>query len=114
MVTTLSPNASDTPTRPIPTCGKPAAITALPHPANVSQKVPMASAAYFFLSMFRSPGLILDGEAKNGSLKVANSRNRAIRADFRRFECLYLAVKCLGSWTFQHLIDTGARLGYMG
>src|SRR3954466_14145087 len=53
MVTTLSPNARETPTRPIPNCGKPAAITALPQPANVSQKVPMASAAYFFISMCR-------------------------------------------------------------
>src|SRR5262245_9141812 len=55
MVTTLRPNARETPTRPIPTCGKPAAITALPHPANVSQKVPMASAAYFFISIDVSP-----------------------------------------------------------
>ena len=29
------PNASDTPTRPIPTCGNPAAITALPQPAKI-------------------------------------------------------------------------------
>src|SRR3954467_229685 len=53
MVTTLSPNARETPPRPMPTCGKPAAITALPQPANVSQKVPIASAAYFFISMCR-------------------------------------------------------------
>src|SRR5260370_19022967 len=57
MVTTLSPNASDTPTRPIPTCGKPAAITALPHPPNVSQNVPMASAASFFVSIDALPCL---------------------------------------------------------
>src|SRR6187397_2371564 len=55
MVTTLRPNARDTPTSPIPTCGKPAAMTALPHPANVSQNVPMASAAYFFASIRLSP-----------------------------------------------------------
>ena len=30
----------------MPTCGNPAAITALPQPANVSQNVPMASATY--------------------------------------------------------------------
>ena len=29
----------------------PAAITALPQPANVSQNVPIASAAYFFVFM---------------------------------------------------------------
>jgi hypothetical protein len=29
----------------MPTCGKPAAITAEPQPAKVSQNVPMASAA---------------------------------------------------------------------
>ena len=48
MVTTLRPKASDTPTSPMPTCGNPAAMTALPHPAKVSQNVPIASAAYFF------------------------------------------------------------------
>src|SRR5215475_13269119 len=51
MVTTLSPNVRDTPTRPMPTWGKPAAMTALPHPANVSQNVPINSAAYFLVSM---------------------------------------------------------------
>src|SRR5580704_9736203 len=51
MVTTLSPNVRATPTRPMPTCGKVAAITALPHPANVSQNVPMSSAAYFRASI---------------------------------------------------------------
>ena len=39
----------------MPTSGKPAAITALPHPANVSQKVPMPSAAHFFICMFKLP-----------------------------------------------------------
>ena len=43
----LKPKASDTPTNPIPTCGNAAAMTALPQPANVSQNVPIASAAYF-------------------------------------------------------------------
>src|SRR5262245_38874947 len=35
----------------MPTWGKPAAITALPHPPKVSQNVPMASAASFFVFM---------------------------------------------------------------
>jgi cell division septation protein DedD len=47
MVTTLNPNANDTPTSPMPTCGNAAAITALPQPAKVSQNVPIASAAHF-------------------------------------------------------------------
>src|SRR5206468_34261 len=59
MVTTLNPNASETPTRPIPTCGKAAAITALPHPAKVSQKVPIASAAYFWVFMSDLPCVFL-------------------------------------------------------
>ena len=58
MVTTLSPNARDTPTKPIPTCGKPAAMTALPHPAKVSQNVPIASAAYFLYSLARLPHVL--------------------------------------------------------
>lgn len=51
MVTTLSPNASDTPTRPMPTWGNPAAITALPQPAKVNQNVPIISARYLFVFM---------------------------------------------------------------
>ena len=41
MVSTVSPKASDTPRRPMPTSGNAAAMTALPQPAKVSQKVPM-------------------------------------------------------------------------
>src|SRR6478735_9167101 len=51
MVTTVRPKASETPTRPMPTFGNPAAMTALPQPPKVSQKVPIASAAYFFMLM---------------------------------------------------------------
>ncbi len=35
----------------MPTLGKPAAITALPQPPKVNQKVPIASAEYFFMLM---------------------------------------------------------------
>src|SRR6187399_985869 len=45
MVTTVRPNASETPTRPIPTSGNFAASTALPQPPNTSQNVPNNSAA---------------------------------------------------------------------
>src|ERR1700747_2175863 len=45
MVSTVRPKARATPSIPIPTCGTPAAITALPQPPNVNQKVPIASAA---------------------------------------------------------------------
>jgi hypothetical protein len=40
MVTTVRPNASATPTKPIPSVGKPAVISALPQPPKTSQKVP--------------------------------------------------------------------------
>src|SRR5262245_41633269 len=78
MVTTLSPKVSDTPSRPIPTCGKPAAMTALPHPANVSQNVPINSAAYFRVSMKHLPlypgGKILPKSSKfrNGGAPACN------------------------------------------
>src|SRR3954451_23671928 len=49
MVRTVRPKASETPSNPIPTCGNPAAMTAEPHPANVSQNVPIASATYFLI-----------------------------------------------------------------
>src|SRR4051812_3481646 len=46
-VSTVRPNASDTPARPIPTCGNAAANTALPHPPNTSHNVPRNSAETF-------------------------------------------------------------------
>src|SRR5689334_697795 len=46
MVSTDRPKANATPRRPIPTSGKAAAMTALPQPAKVSQKVPMPSATH--------------------------------------------------------------------
>src|SRR5689334_8599655 len=79
MVTTLSPNANDTPTRPIPTCGKPAAITALPQPANVSQNVPIASAAYFFMSISHLPYFQCPGLSKTpgtASIRAPNHPNQ--------------------------------------
>src|SRR5258705_10127182 len=44
MVSTVSPKAKLTPRNPMPSDGKFAASTALPQPANVSQKVPKNSA----------------------------------------------------------------------
>src|SRR5579883_3521215 len=46
-VSTVSPNASATPTKPMPSCGKAAASTALPQPPRTSQNVPRNSAAIF-------------------------------------------------------------------
>lgn len=47
MVSTVKPNASDTPANPIPSSGNLAANMALPHPPNTSQNVPRNSAASF-------------------------------------------------------------------
>jgi hypothetical protein len=44
IVSTVNPNAKLTPRNPMPKDGDPAASTALPQPANVSQKVPKNSA----------------------------------------------------------------------
>jgi hypothetical protein len=49
MVSTVKPNARDTPRRPMPTFGKAAAKTALPQPPRTNQKVPKNSALYFFI-----------------------------------------------------------------
>src|SRR4051812_32105761 len=46
-VSTVNPNASDTPANPIPSCGNAAARTALPHPPSTSQNVPRNSAVSF-------------------------------------------------------------------
>ncbi|MNE51701.1 hypothetical protein D3C76_1048980 [compost metagenome] len=48
MVSTVRPNAKDTPSKPIPTSGKAAANTALPQPPNTSQNVPTNSVAERF------------------------------------------------------------------
>src|SRR6516225_3280246 len=45
MVSTVRPNASETPSKPIPTCGNAADSTALPQPPRTSQNVPNDSAA---------------------------------------------------------------------
>src|SRR3954462_6345808 len=47
IVSTVRPNASETPSSPMPTFGKAAASTALPHPPSTSQNVPMNSADSF-------------------------------------------------------------------
>ena len=44
MVSTVSPNASDTPSRPMPTVGNVAASTALPQPPSTNHIVPSISA----------------------------------------------------------------------
>src|SRR3990167_3716953 len=49
MVTTVRPNASETPSRPMPTSGNAAARTALPQPPNTSQNVPINSAKPFWI-----------------------------------------------------------------
>src|SRR6185503_6416405 len=56
MVTTVRPNATETPSSPMPTFGKAAASTALPQPPSTSQNVPMNSAT---MRMFRLMSLPL-------------------------------------------------------
>src|SRR4051794_4385118 len=48
MVSTVSPKASETPSNPMPTCGKAAASTAAPQPPSTSQAVPRNSAVSLF------------------------------------------------------------------
>src|SRR4029077_14851008 len=55
MVNTVRPNASATPSRPMPTFGNPAARTALPHPPRTSQNVPRNSTLYCFISSSYRP-----------------------------------------------------------
>src|SRR5712692_6555855 len=50
IVKTVRPKASETPSNPIPTFGKAAASTALPHPPRTSQNVPRNSAVHRFVS----------------------------------------------------------------
>src|SRR5215204_5485440 len=64
IVSTVRPKASETPSKPIPTCGNPAAMTAEPQPANVSQNVPIASATYFLIWSIVCTSLFAQGGAK--------------------------------------------------
>src|SRR5215203_5198198 len=64
IVSTVRPKASETPNKPIPTCGNPAAMTAEPQPANVSQNVPIASATYFLIWSIGCFSLFAQGGAK--------------------------------------------------
>ena len=52
IVSTVRPNASATPSRPMVILGNAAAKTALPHPPRTSQKVPTNSAPYFYILLF--------------------------------------------------------------
>src|SRR5262245_21918597 len=81
MVSTVNPNANATPSSPIPTSGNPDEIIALPHPPNVSQKVPMASAAY--LRVFILPSFCLD----EAMIRIRGSLRQAGHDD----ECLIVS-----------------------
>src|SRR6267142_338751 len=113
MVTTLSPNANDTPTSPIPTCGKPAAMTALPHPANVNQNVPMASAAYFFASLWLSPQTyccrVAQNSGNNPGLGATAPKSGPNNDSFAAFHGFSSPSSSLHRWTFTALSDTSAR-----
>src|SRR4051812_39049530 len=52
MVSTDSPNANETPSSPMPTCGKAAARTALPQPPNTNHMVPKNSADNFCVKLY--------------------------------------------------------------
>ena len=78
MVTTLRPKVKATPSSPMPTCGKAAAMTALPQPIKVNQNVPINSAAYFLKSMARLP-LLQKPNRKNQSLGIKDHQNRVVK-----------------------------------
>jgi len=84
MVRTLRPKASETPNSPIPTCGKAAAITALPQPAKVSQKVPIPSARYlrvFMGSTLRQVTKALSAGAMAADMPVSQASERGCAVD---------------------------------
>src|ERR1041384_3779283 len=55
MVRTVSPNASATPAKPIPSWGNAAASTAAPQPPRTNQAVPMNSAASLRIMVIALP-----------------------------------------------------------
>src|SRR5215211_5833324 len=100
IVSTVRQKASETPSKPIPTCGNPAAMTAEPQPANVSQNVPIASATYFLIWSIGCSSLFAQGHAKTNLNTVYSDPLRCplpsgspesallFRANPRRYETL--------------------------
>src|SRR3954470_242825 len=83
MVNTVRPKASDTPMSPIPTLGKPAASTALPHPPKTSQKVPNTSAM-----SLRDNGMALDATSLQvQTVALSCTRDCAARVVVERSIC---------------------------
>ena len=72
---------------PMPTSGNAEAITALPQPAKVSQNVPIASAAYFFVFMTFSLqfGAGNPGKAGQGAPKAGKQFLGELRKQFEPF-----------------------------
>src|SRR5579863_10310331 len=93
MVTTVSPKARATPSRPIPTWGKAAASTALPQPPSTSQKVPMNSAASFLVKGMddSAVSVLVGATAQNrAEQKITESfgvRNLRAAAPFNDIHC---------------------------
>src|SRR5882672_12067725 len=82
IVSTVSPNASETPSSPMPTFGNAAASTALPQPPRTSQKVPTNSATGFF-TVFSSD--------LRGGRRLEVQRSRAHHAGLRCRACARLS-----------------------
>src|SRR4051812_34680337 len=79
-VSTVKPNASETPTKPMPRFGNAAARTALPQPPRTSHNVPMNSADNLFVKGIRRippfNGLLSRPDQKN-HIKFSNSFEKA-------------------------------------
>src|SRR6185312_7252579 len=69
MVSTVSPKASATPRKPMPSAGTAAASTALPQPPSTSQSVPISSAASR-LPNAMSPSRSLRSPTANGEAEA--------------------------------------------
>jgi hypothetical protein len=78
MVSTVNPKAKLTPRNPMPSDGKPAANTALPQPANVSQKVPKNSAPRRRCITMFPRGVVAFRSTRSGSLRSRLNTQRGL------------------------------------
>ena len=79
IVTTVKPNARDTPRKPIPNWGKAPASTALPQPPKTGQNVPINSAhALFESDIWNLPELLCYVKC-SGQNRIASSINHCVR-----------------------------------
>src|SRR5881394_3988939 len=108
IVSTVKPNANDTPSRPIPTLGKEAASTALPQPPNTSQNVPIDSATMGLASITVIPPASESRKEQRGC-RQSHRKRRDAGTGFTATR----AATAESSWLLQGFLDAPGALAVL-